>query len=175
MKITTYVETFTMKLKRLSLFLVAIALPFALMSCSEDSIPTIELPDDGNGNGNGDIELVYGIQFETEDGGIATFTVDLSEVSGFDPDEYDVYIAGAMVGWTEPGTNDEYRLVLIVDEDTELPVVPAQAEGEGVEYKYFSNFVDEGWDGGEWAGDPNRSATLEDGVTVEDVWGEQPE
>lgn len=166
-----------MKLKRLSLFLVAIALPFALMSCSEDSIPTIELPDDGNGNGNGngDIELVYGIQFETEDGGIATFTVDLSEVSGFDPDEYDVYIAGSMVGWTEPGTNEDYRLVLIVDEDTELPVISAQEEGEGVEYKYFSNFVGEGWDGGEWDGGDNRSATLEDGATIEDIWGDEPE
>lgn len=162
-----------MKLKKLSLILAAFVLPFALMSCSDDSIPTIELPDEGNGNGD-EVALVYGIQFETEGGGIATFTVDLSEVSGFDPEEYDVYIAGSMVGWTEPGSNEDYRLVLIVDEDTELPVIPAQDEGD-VEYKYFSNFIDESWGGGEWDGDPNRSAVLEDEAMVEDIWGDQPE
>jgi hypothetical protein len=46
-------------------------------------------------------------------------------------------------------------------------------EGE-VQYKYFSTVIDEGWDGGEWVGDPNRVIQVNADMTVNDVFGEQP-
>ena len=43
------------------------------------------------------------------------------------------------------------------------------------QYKYFVVEDDPTWDLGEWVGDPNRSVTVDADMTVEDVWGEQPE
>ncbi len=39
------------------------------------------------------------------------------------------------------------------------------------EYKYFSNAFGEGWYGGEWQGDPNRSVLVESDMVVDDIWG----
>jgi hypothetical protein len=47
------------------------------------------------------------------------------------------------------------------------------AEGELL-YKYFSNAFGAGWDGGEWAGDPNRSFLVEANAVLNDIWGQQP-
>lgn len=47
------------------------------------------------------------------------------------------------------------------------------AEGELL-YKYFSNAFGAGWDGGEWAGDPNRSFMVEANAVLNDIWGQQP-
>lgn len=177
-----------MSIKRISLIIIALVLPFALMSCSDDSTSAIDIPDNGNdngnGNGNGDVELVYGIQFEV-DGELATFTVDMTPATEedpedpdaelFDPEQHTVYITGSLFGWPEPGTDaDRQTMVLIEDENTELPVVTPTETGD-ILYKYFSTHVGEGWDGGEWPGDPNREAALVAGAEVNDLWGEQPE
>lgn len=168
-----------MSIKRISLIFIALVLPFALMSCSDDSTSGIDIPDNGdngngNGNGNGDVELVYGIQFEA-DGGVATFTVDMSPAEEFDPEEHTVFITGSLLGWAEPGTDVERQtLVLIEDENTELPVVTPDETGE-VAYKFFSTHRGEGWDGGEWDGDPNREAALVAGAEVNVVWAVEPE
>jgi len=116
--------------------------------------------------------IVYGISFEVE-GDVATFYVDMTDAEGFDPDQHNVYITGSMLGWTEPGTDaDNQQMVLVEDENTEIPVVTPQETGT-VEYKYFSTLIAEGWDGGEWEGDPNREAELVAGAEIEDVWGEE--
>jgi uncharacterized repeat protein (TIGR02543 family) len=39
------------------------------------------------------------------------------------------------------------------------------------QYKYFSNAFGEGWDGGEWPGDPNRVINVTGSHTINDVWG----
>ncbi len=39
------------------------------------------------------------------------------------------------------------------------------------EYKYFSDAFGDGWDGGEWEGDPNRVLIVDNHKTVEDRWG----
>jgi uncharacterized surface protein with fasciclin (FAS1) repeats len=46
-------------------------------------------------------------------------------------------------------------------------------EGD-VNYKYFSTVIGDGWDGGEWAGDPNRTVNVTEDLTVNDVFGVQP-
>ena len=158
-----------MIIKKLSIILIAMVLPFALMSCSDDTV-SVDLDDE---NDDEPVELVYAISFSVGDG-VATFTVDMTDVSGFDPEDHSVFITGSLLGWAEPGSAPERQeLVLMVDENTEIPVVEPEATGD-VEYKYFSDFVGDGWDGGEWPGDPNRSATLEEGATIADEWGEQP-
>jgi len=48
----------------------------------------------------------------------------------------------------------------------------AQVEAGTLEYKYFSDAIDEGWDGGEWEGDPNREVEIDGDTVLHDVWGE---
>ncbi|MBW6499416.1 MAG: T9SS type A sorting domain-containing protein [Bacteroidales bacterium] len=45
------------------------------------------------------------------------------------------------------------------------------AAGE-LEYKYFSDAFGEGWDGGEWDGNPNRSVMIEEDTVLNNVWGD---
>lgn len=155
-----------MTIKKLSLFLIALALPFALMSCSDD--PTSVEEDDDP------VELVYAISFAEGDG-VATFFIDLTGVEGFNPDAHSVFITGSLIDWERPGdAPEQQQMVLIEGENTEIPVVTPNNVGD-IEYKYFSDFIAEGWDGGEWDGEPNRAATLSAGAQINDVWGVQPE
>jgi len=39
------------------------------------------------------------------------------------------------------------------------------------QYKYFSDLIGDGWDGGEWAGDPNRVIEVDGDMVVEDMFG----
>ena len=43
-----------------------------------------------------------------------------------------------------------------------------------IAYKYFSDLIDEGFDGGEWTGDPNRIADITEATTLNDIFGQQP-
>ena len=52
--------------------------------------------------------------------------------------------------------------------------VTLEIEEGTIQYKYFSDAFGEGWDGGEWAGDPNRSVLIDADMTINDIWGEQP-
>jgi hypothetical protein len=159
-----------MIIRKLGLIFMAMVLPFALMSCGDDTV-SVDIDDE---NDDEPVELFYAISFSVDDG-VATFTVDMSEVSGFDPETHSVFITGSLLGWTEPGSAPERQeMVLIEDDNTEIPVVEPDATGP-IEYKYFSDFVGDGWEGGEWPGDPNRSATLEAGANIADEWGDQPE
>ena len=147
--------------------MAAMLLPLTLLSCSDNSTGVEEEVEETT-------DVVYAISF-TEGDGVATFYVDMTDVEGFNPETHSVYITGSMLNWTEPGTDaDRQAMVLIEGENTQIPVVTPEATGE-VMYKYFSDFVAQGWDGGEWAGDPNRTAMLSAGATIQDVWGVQPE
>ena len=44
-----------------------------------------------------------------------------------------------------------------------------EIEAGEIQYKYFKNA---GWDGGEWAGEPNRVVSVSGDMTINDVWGE---
>jgi hypothetical protein len=62
-------EVFTMTIKKFTVLIMALALPFALMSCSDDPVRVIDV-DNGNGdngNGNGDVtEIGFPITFEED-------------------------------------------------------------------------------------------------------------
>ena len=113
-------------------------------------------------------ERTYTVTAEAEGPELFTVTFNvLFDVYGFDPDIYYVVITGTMTDWAEPGTDPELEMELISDD----PLMYSKTfllEAGTYEYKYFSDFFGEGWDGGEWAGDPNRIIEVTGDMTVED-------
>ena len=49
-----------------------------------------------------------------------------------------------------------------------------EVEGGEIAYKYFSDYIDAGLDGGEWEGEPYRTAAIYANLTLNDVWGDMP-
>jgi len=99
--------------------------------------------------------------------------VDMSELEGFDPETHSVYVSGSIFEWPEPGTNEDLKLERV--EETLIYTITAEmAEAGEIQYKYFSDAVGAGWDGGEWTGDPNRKIYAVGETTLDDVWADQP-
>jgi hypothetical protein len=86
-----------------------------------------------------------------------------------------VYFAGDFGGdygtWNAPGTNLNNKLTDI-DGDS---VYTAMIHIGQVGTFHFKFFKGDGWDGGEWAGDPNRALTVAKDTTVTYIWGEKPQ
>lgn len=101
-----------------------------------------------------------------------TMVVDMSTADGFDPATNAVYISGNVWDWPEPGPD----LQLMQSDTNNLVyyITAELAEPMEVQYKYFSDFVGAGWDGGEWAGDPNRVIYPVGEATLMDTWGDTP-
>lgn len=157
---------------------IAVFASLALFACGDDT-PTGGLDDIDNGDDNGTEEVestYYGLTVDVEGGDTFTFVVDLTDLEGFDPDDYTVFAAGEFgeLTWQEPGTAEDLELTLMEDAE-DFPassgvVVPAGT----MEYKYFSNFIAEGWDGGEWEAGDNRVVEVESGESTLDEWGDEP-
>jgi len=94
-----------------------------------------------------------------------TFNVDMTNAD-FDPEEDVVYITGSMLGWAEPGTLPEDQTMTQVGE-TMIWTITFELEAGEYQYKYFLN---DGWDGGEWTGDPNRTVEVTEDMVVNDIW-----
>lgn len=125
--------------------------------------------DDGGTGGDyielGTTSLAPGDEPETFE---VIFNVDMSNVSEyFNPDLDVVYITGDLLEWAEPGTEPELQTMTRID-DSFIFTRTLQLEAGEYEYKYFLN---EGWSGGEWAGDPNREIAVMEDMTINDVWG----
>ena len=113
-------------------------------------------------------ERNYTISAETE--GPELFTVVFNVEVGildFDPEVHHVIITGTMTDWAEPGTDPDLLMEKISDEPLKYSKTFLLEAGE-YEYKYFSNYFGEGWDGGEWQGDPNRVIIVTGDMTIED-------
>ncbi|TVR41864.1 MAG: T9SS C-terminal target domain-containing protein [Bacteroidia bacterium] len=106
-----------------------------------------------------------------------TFHVDLTNailhglLEGFDPDVHHIYITGSMIGWPEPGTDPENQLMEWLTADPMVFGITHHLEAGTYEYKYFSDLIGDGWDGGEWVGDPNRVVEVDADMLVEDMFG----
>ncbi|MCK4662106.1 MAG: T9SS type A sorting domain-containing protein [Bacteroidales bacterium] len=92
-----------------------------------------------------------------------TFNVDMNSAENFTAGTDIVYITGSMVGWTTPGDNEDY-VMTDTDEDGIYTITLSMEAGD-YQYKYFLNA---GWDGGEWTGDPNRLFTVSADMTIND-------
>ena len=103
-----------------------------------------------------------------------TFNVDMTAVEGFDPAVHDVFISGSIFDWTEPGSNDDFKM-LPSEEDPMIYTISAEmAEAGEIQYKYFSTVLATGWAGGEWEGDPNRKAYAVAEASLNDLWADMP-
>ncbi len=80
-----------------------------------------------------------------------------------------VYISGTMADpqWPEPGSSDDMILEPL-DEENNIFGITFQLAPGNYAYKYFLNA---GWGGGEWGGDPNRVVSVYGPATFHDVWG----
>jgi len=103
-----------------------------------------------------------------------TFNVDMTDVSSFNPESDDVYIAGSFAGWVQPGTNQNLKM-LPTEADSMIYTITLALEAGTYEYKYFRVIDDNpSWDNDEWPGDPNRVITVTEDKVVNDIWGVQP-
>ena len=105
-------------------------------------------------------------------GHAVTFRVDMSDAADFDPDLHQVFIAGSFGGdmdWNTPGENPD--LVLSPIEGSMTYALTIELEAGEYAYKYASDAYGEGWDGAEWAGDPNREVVVDGDMETNDIWG----
>ena len=101
---------------------------------------------------------------------LVTFNVDISGADSFDHESDVVYITGSfgLVEWAEPGTDPEYQMMERVP-GSDIYTITMPVYGGDYEYKYFIN---DGWTGEEWPGDPNRSVMVTGDLTVDDLFGD---
>jgi hypothetical protein len=66
-----------------------------------------------------------------EDSGLnsVTFNVNMTNASGFNPDEHSVYLTGSFTGWAEPGTTGSVEMTMIPGDDKDSPP-----------FNFFDNF-----------------------------------
>jgi len=92
--------------------------------------------------------------------------------SGLAVDE-PVYIAGdfggTYGGWNEPGTNANNELM--DDNADSVYTIDMMLEPGTYHFKFFKSA---GWDGGEWAGDPNREIIITADTSATYFWGVLP-
>jgi hypothetical protein len=99
-----------------------------------------------------------------------TFNLDMSNAQEFDSDGHHVYLTGEFLNWAIPGSAGSAELNLSDPENMIYSKVMSLKPGLRY-YKYFSDAYGQGWNGGEWAGDPNRMIQVSGNMTVNDIWG----
>ncbi len=106
-----------------------------------------------------------------------TFEVDLSRaithglLEDFDPGTHQIFISGEMTDWSEPGDDPDNQLMEKTSNDPLVYRKVFHLEEGSYEYKYFSDYLGNGWEGGEWEGDPNREVEVSADMVIEDQFG----
>ncbi|MFO7874539.1 MAG: T9SS type A sorting domain-containing protein [Bacteroidales bacterium] len=106
-----------------------------------------------------------------------TFQADLTyaqmygPLEDFDPDNDHIIITGEMLDWAEPGDDPDNQVMEMADDDPLTYANTYNLEAGTYEYKYFSDYIGEGWDGGEWEGGDNRIVEVTGEMVVEDFFG----
>ena len=106
-----------------------------------------------------------------------TFEVDLSRaithglLEDFDPETHQIFISGEMTDWSEPGDDPDNQLMEKTSDDPLVYRKVFHLEEGSYEYKYFSDYLGNGWEGGEWEGDPNREVEVSADMVIEDQFG----
>jgi len=117
-------------------------------------------------------EMLQSEMVPIEQGVAVTFNIDMTDAGITEGDV--VYVTGSFVNWIEPGKAGS---IMLTDEDGDMIYTGQVALPKNlgmIQYKYFLNA---GWDGGEWGGDPNRElSVVEVDVVVDpaDVWAIKP-
>jgi hypothetical protein len=95
-----------------------------------------------------------------------TLNVDMTGAGLVEGDK--VYVAGTFPAgeWSQPGSNAAFELT---DVNADKIYTITMDVPTGV--KSFKFFKNAGWNGGEWAGDPNRSLTVNGDLVANYIWG----
>jgi len=80
-------------------------------------------------------------------------------------------MTGEMFGWTEPDPAHEDMVLDWIDDDPMTYAITLHLEAGTYEYKYFSDLIGDGWDGGEWEGGDNRMVEVTGEMDVTDHFG----
>ncbi|TVQ20247.1 MAG: hypothetical protein EA361_00240, partial [Bacteroidetes bacterium] len=92
-----------------------------------------------------------------------TLNLDMSFAPGFNPETDLVYVTGTLAGfWPVPGSDPDNQLMTRVGETMIWTKTFTLPPGD-YQYKYF---VNPGWEGGEWSGEPNREITVAGDMVV---------
>lgn len=98
-----------------------------------------------------------------------TFRVHFHDYEEFDPENDVVYITGDMTDWVAPGDDHENQVMEPTNEDPMIYQITHNLPTGTHNYKYFLNA---GWQGVEWVGDPNRVIEVNAEMTVDNVFGD---
>jgi hypothetical protein len=102
-----------------------------------------------------------------------TMNVDMNGVEGFDPATHDVYVTGNLWDWPVPGSNADLKLTPTATDPLIYTITANVDEPMEIQYKYATTML-EGWDGAEWAGNPNRHIYVTEETVMDDVYGDKP-
>jgi hypothetical protein len=97
-----------------------------------------------------------------------TFQVHM-HAADFDPEHDQVYITGSFFDWEGPGSMPAEQTMQVSLDDPLIYEISINMQEGTHYYKYFIN---PGWDGGEWSGDPNREIAVDEDMLVINVFGD---
>ena len=106
-----------------------------------------------------------------------TFNVDLELaiehgiLEGFDPEVHHIMMTGEMFGWTEPDPANEELVLDWIDDDPLTYSITLHLEAGEYPYKYFSDLIGDGWEGGEWDAGDDRMVEVTGDMEVYDHFG----
>ena len=96
--------------------------------------------------------------------------IEFENLKDFDPEVHHIFISGTVNGEEEPGTNPEQQLLAKSSDDPLTYSRTFRLPAGQYSYKYFSDLLGDGWDGGEWQEGDDRSLTVTTDTIVEDMF-----
>ena len=112
------------------------------------------------------IEATYVVTFQVN----LSPAIDTGVLEGFNPDIHQMLISGSMNGWEEPGTNPETQLMEKISDDPLIYEKSFELTAGTYEYKYYTDYLGEGWEGGERPSHINRMVQVTQDMVVEDLF-----
>ncbi|MBE0640340.1 MAG: carboxypeptidase regulatory-like domain-containing protein, partial [Bacteroidales bacterium] len=114
-----------------------------------------------------DEDVILIANFEEFETFLLTFSIDMTNAEGMDPENGMVNITGSMHGWAVLGGVARDQALMRVDNSMIYTITMALPAGD-YSYAYFMNSGENPW---EWEEIPNRLITLNSDMEVFDTWG----
>lgn len=113
------------------------------------------------------LDNTYEVTFNVE----LTHAIALDLLEGFDPEDHYIMISGDFIDWPEPGEGPDE---MVMEQTSDDPLIFSKTiemiAGEHA-YKYFSDRLGKGWEGGEWDKGDNRLVKVYKDMQVHDHFG----
>jgi len=112
-------------------------------------------------------KVTYEVAFNVD----ITRAIDHGLLEGFDPGIHSIKITGSMLDWAVPGSDPASQVMEKLTGDPMVYGIIQHLEAGTYEYKYYSDLLGEGFEGGEWEDGDNRVVEVVDEMLVEDIFG----